>query len=117
GLATNSFGVNVNGAAPVPPTCTVAYTLNNSSNGSMQANIIVTDTGNSPLNSWKLTWTFPGDTKITSMWAGLYSQTGAAVTVTNASYDGTIAPGSSVEVGFDGTYTSNDAVPTGIACS
>jgi hypothetical protein len=40
----------------------------------MQANVIVTDTGNSPLNSWKLSWTFPGDTKITNMWAGTYTQ-------------------------------------------
>lgn len=117
GLATNSFSVAVNGAAPVPPSCTVAYTLNQSSGGAMQANVVVTDTGNSPLNSWTLTWTFPGDTKITSMWAGDYTQSGSAVTVTNASYDGTIAPGSSVEVGFNGTYTSNDAVPTNITCS
>ena len=50
----------------------------------MQANVIVTDTGNSPLNSWKLTWTFPGDPKITSMWAGVYTQTGQQVTVTNS---------------------------------
>lgn len=117
GLATDSFSVDVDGAAPVPPSCTVAYSLGNSSDGSMQANVVVTDTGDSPLNSWKLTWTFPGDTKITSMWAGTYVQTGSAVTVTNASYDGTVAPGASVEVGFDGTYTSDDAVPTGVTCS
>ena len=51
------------------------------------------------------------------MWAGDYAQSGAAVTVTNASYDGTIAPGASVEVGFNGTYTSSDAVPTDITCT
>ena len=117
GLATNSFSVDVNGAAPVPPACTVTYSLGNSSNGSMQANVIVTDTGNSPLNSWQLSWTFPGDTKITSMWAGVYAQSGAAVTVTNASYDGTIAAGASAEIGFDGTYSSNDAPPGSITCT
>jgi cellulose 1,4-beta-cellobiosidase len=117
GLATNSFSVDVNGAAPVPPTCTVTYQLEGSSNGSMQANVIVTDTGNSPLNSWQLTWTFPGDTKITNMWAGVFAQTGAAVTVTNASYDGLIAAGSSAEIGFNGTFSSNDAAPTGITCT
>ena len=113
GLATSSFSVAVNGAAPVPPT----YQLGNSSNGSMQANVILTDTGNSPLNSWKLHWTFPGDTKITSMWAGVYAQSGAAVTVTNASYDGTIAAGASAEIGFNGTYSSNDSPPASITCT
>jgi cellulose 1,4-beta-cellobiosidase len=117
GLATNSFSVAVNGAAPVPPACTVSYQLEGSSNGSMQANVILTDTGNSPLNSWKLSWTFPGDTKITNMWAGVFSQSGAAVTVTNASYDGTVAPGSSVEIGFNGTYSSNDSPPASITCT
>jgi cellulose 1,4-beta-cellobiosidase len=117
GLATNSFSVDVNGAAPVPPSCSVSYQLEGSSNGSMQANVILTDTGNSPLNGWQLNWTFPGDTKITSMWAGVYSQSGAAVTVNNASYDGSIAPGASAEIGFNGTYTSNDAAPTGITCT
>jgi cellulose 1,4-beta-cellobiosidase len=117
GLATSSFSVAVNGAAPVPPTCTVTYQLGNSSNGSMQANVILTDTGNSPLNSWKLHWTFPGDTKITSMWAGVYAQSGAAVTVTNASYDGTIAAGASAEIGFNGTYSSNDSPPASITCT
>ena len=117
GLATSSFSVNVNGAAPVPPACTVTYSLGNSSNGAMQANVILTDTGDSPLNSWTLTWTFPGDTKITSMWAGDFSQAGAAVTVTNASYDGTVAPGASVEIGFNGTYSSSDPPPASVTCT
>jgi hypothetical protein len=95
----------------------VTCSLGNSSNGSMQANVILTDTGNSPLNSWKLTWTFPGDTKITSMWAGVYAQSGAAVTVTNASYDGLIAAGASAEIGFDGTYSSSDPPPASITCT
>jgi hypothetical protein len=51
------------------------------------------------------------------MWAGVYAQSGAAVTVTNASYDGTVAAGSSVEIGFNGTYSNNDAPPTGITCT
>ena len=117
GLATNSFSVLVNGAAPVPPSCTATYSLGSSSNGTMQANVTVKDTGNSPLNGWKLSWTFPGDTKITDLWNGTYTQSGAAVTVTNASYNGTVAAGASTQIGFNGTYSSNDAPPASIACS
>ena len=51
------------------------------------------------------------------MWAGTYTQSGTAVTVTNAAYDGTIAAGSSTEIGFNGTYSSNDASPASITCT
>jgi hypothetical protein len=34
------------------------------------------------------------------------------VTVTNASYNGTIAAGGSTSIGFQGTWTSSDAAPT-----
>ncbi|MBA2393248.1 MAG: cellulose binding domain-containing protein, partial [Ktedonobacteraceae bacterium] len=33
-------------------------------------------------------------------------------TVTNASYNGTIAPGQSVSVGFNGTWSGSNPVPT-----
>jgi cellulose binding protein with CBM2 domain len=46
---------------------------------------------------------------------------GSNVTAANASYDGTISPGGSVSIGFQGTWTSNDTAPTsfrlnGTAC-
>jgi len=37
---------------------------------------------------------------------------GEGATLTNASYNGAIASGSSVTVGFQGTWTTSDAVPT-----
>jgi hypothetical protein len=40
------------------------------------------------------------------------TQSGAAVSITNASYNGAIAAGSSVSLGFQGTWTSSDAAPT-----
>ena len=117
GLKTNSFSVAVNGAAPVPPTCTASYSLASSTGGNMQANVTITDTGNSPLNGWTLTWAFPGDTKITNMWNGNYTQSGQNVTVTNASYNGTVAAGATTSLGFNGTYTSNDAAPSSVTCT
>jgi len=40
---------------------------------------------------------------------GVYNAT--AVTVTNASYDGTVPAGASIEIGFDGTYSGNALRP------
>jgi cellulose 1,4-beta-cellobiosidase len=117
GLATNSFSVNINGSPPAPASCTGTYSLANSSPGQFQGQVTVKDTGNSPVNGWALTWAFPGDQKITDLWNGVYTQSGEQVTVTNASYDGTIAPGASVTVGFNGSFSSSDASPTSIACT
>jgi hypothetical protein len=37
------------------------------------------------------------------------------VSITNASYNATIAAGGSTSVGFQGTWTTSDAVPTSFA--
>jgi Cellulose binding domain len=65
---------------------------------------------------------FPGDQQITNLWNATSTQSGKAVTVTAASYDATIAPGSSVTIGFLGAYTSNNTSPSafsvnGTACA
>ena len=77
--------------------------------------MIITNNGTSTINGWTLKFAFNGDQKITQIWNGLASQTGNQVTVTNArnaSYNGTIAPGQSVSLGFNGTWATSDANPT-----
>jgi cellulase/cellobiase CelA1 len=127
GLATNSFAVNVNGASngggtgggtPPPATgCTAAYSVVNSWSGGFQGQVTVTNTGSGPLSGWQLGWAFPGDQKINSLWNGSYTQSGPQVAVTPASYNGTIAPGSSVTVGFTATDTTGSAPPSAVTCS
>jgi endoglucanase len=107
-------------AAPV--SCSAAYSLTNSWTGGFQAQIVLTNTATTALSPWTLTFTFGGDQQINSLWDASYTQSGEAVTVTPESYDATIAAGSSVTVGFTGTYTSSDAAPAaftvnGTACS
>ena len=81
------------------------------------------ESGTSAISNWTLGFTFPGDQKITSSWnTATSSQSGEAVTLTNASYNGTIAAGASTTIGFQGTWASSDAAPAaftvnGSACS
>jgi endoglucanase len=105
-----------------PVSCEAAYSLVNSWSGGFQAQIVLTNTGTSAITPWSLTWTFPGDEHISSMWTASYTQSGENVTATNESYNATIAPSASVTIGFTGTYTNSDAAPTsfsvnGTACS
>ena len=138
GLATNSFSVNINGSQPPPtspppttppptsppptsppPTgsaaCTGTYSAVSSWQGGYQAQVVVKNTGSTTLNSWQLKWTFPSGQTITNLWNGTDTQSGANVTVNNASYDGTLAPGATATVGFTANGTS--AAPSGLTCT
>ena len=117
GLATNSFSVNVGGSNPTPAACTGTYSVVNSWSGGVQAQVVVKDTGSSPKNGWKLAWNFPGNQQITSLWNGVYTQSGQAVTVTNQPYNGTIPAGGSLTVGFTANVTGADNSPASITCS
>jgi O-glycosyl hydrolase len=102
--------------------CQVVYTTNSQWPGGFTAQVVISNTGSSAISSWNLVFTFPGDQQLTDNFNGTFSQSGETVTLTNASYNGSIAPGGSVTVGFQGTWTNSDAAPTaftlnGTACS
>lgn len=101
--------------------CSAVYQVVNSWSGGFQAQVVLTNTGTAAISPWTLTWTFPGDQKIASLWNASYVQSGEQVTATGLSYDSTIAPSGSVTVGFTGTFTNSDASATsftvnGTAC-
>jgi hypothetical protein len=102
-------------------TCQVSY-AKNEWGGGFTANLTVTNTGTSAVNGWTLTWSFPGDQKVTNAWNAVVSQSGSAVSATNMSYNATIAPGGNVQFGVQGTWSGNDTNPAaftlnGTACS
>ena len=107
-----SFTWTIGSTSP-PPTgsCSVSYTPDDWTGG-FTANVEITNTGSSAINGWTLAFTFPGDEKITDAWNGVESQSGENVTITNESYNATIAAGGNTTLGFQGTWSSSDAPPT-----
>jgi O-glycosyl hydrolase len=102
--------------------CTVQYSTTSQWTGGFTANVVITDNGSTPINGWKLGFTFPGDQKVTNAWNAVAAQSGEAVTDTNESYNAAIAAGGNTSFGFQGTYTNSDAVPTaftlnGVSCA
>jgi endoglucanase len=102
--------------------CSAVYSLVNSWTGGFQAQVTLADTGPSPISSWTLTWTFPGDQRIATIWNATATQSGGKVVATGESYNATIAAAGSVTIGFTGTYTNSDASPSnfsvlGTACA
>ncbi len=119
GSATFTWTVN---PANTGGTCQVVYSTASQWAGGFVAGVTITNTGTTAVSGWTLTFTFPGDQQITSTWNGTASQSGKNVTITNASYNGSIAPGGNSSVGFQGTWTNSDAVPAaftlnGAACT
>ncbi|MBQ0978010.1 cellulose binding domain-containing protein [Micromonospora sp. M61] len=106
---------------PASDACRVAYTVNAWNNG-LTASISVTNTSSTPVNGWALAFTLPGGQSITSGWNASYTPSSGAVTARNVSYNATIAPNTSVDVGFQATHTGNAGRPSaftlnGTACT
>lgn len=104
--------------------CSVHYAITNQWQGGFGASFTITNTGATTINGWNLQFSFPNGQTITQLWSGSYTQTGSAVTITNLSYNGTIAPGASLssEPGFNGSWNGTNSPPTsftlnGVACS
>ncbi len=105
--------------------CSVHYAITNQWPGGFSASFTITNTGSTTINGWSLQFSFPNGQTITQLWNGAYTQSGSSVTITNASYNASIAPGTSLsaEPGFNGTWnnTANNAPGSftlnGTACS
>ncbi|MEU8166877.1 extracellular catalytic domain type 1 short-chain-length polyhydroxyalkanoate depolymerase [Micromonospora sp. NPDC049004] len=100
-----------------PPTagaCRVGYTVN-AWNSGLTASVTITNTGTAAVNGWALTFTLPSGQAITNGWNATYSPTSGAVTARNVSYNGTLAPNASVEIGFQATHTGGTGKPSSFA--
>ncbi|HTU72333.1 MAG TPA: cellulose binding domain-containing protein [Trebonia sp.] len=100
--------------------CTVTYATISQWTGGFTASVTI-DAGSSAINGWTLKFTFPGNQQITNAWNGAESQSGENVTISNESYNANIPAGGSTSLGFQGTWSTSDAVPTsftvnGTAC-
>ena len=95
--------------------CSATYSLVNSWQGGFQANVTVANNGSSTLNGWTVHLTLPSGQTITQLWNGVNTGTSGAVTVKNASYNGTLAGGASTTFGYTGSGTSG--TPTNVSCT
>jgi hypothetical protein len=122
GLTPTPIPTSTPGSTPTPtPTtgpggtsCKVTYTVTNQWQGGFGANIAITNTSSTAWSGWTLKFSFANGQTITQLWNGTVAQSGNAVTVTNASYNGSVAPGASVNPspGFNGTWNGSNPNPT-----
>ncbi len=91
----------------------MTYAIQSAWAGGFTASVALANTGTSPFGGWTVSWTFPGDQKVTNLWSALYTQTGETIAAHDPFDSGATVPaGSSVSFGMQGTFTASDAVPT-----
>ncbi|MDL4814268.1 endo-1,4-beta-xylanase [Actinomadura opuntiae] len=107
---------------PPAAACKVAYAVTSQWNAGFTAAVTITNSGTTPINGWTLGFSFAGDQKVTQGWNAAWSQSGRDVTARNASWNAGIAPGTSLSIGFNGSYTGANTAPAqftlnGAACT
>jgi lysophospholipase L1-like esterase len=102
--------------------CSVHYTVSSQWSGGFGSNVTINNTGTTTVSGWTLTWTFANGQTITQLWNGSDTQSGGKVSVTNLSYNGTIAPGGNQSFGFNAAWSGSNTNPTsfqlnGVTCA
>ena len=83
--------------------------------GGFQAEVTVRNTGTAAIAGWRVTWTFPGEQRVVQLWNGSVTVNGSSVTVTSASWNGSLAAGATTSFGFIASGSAS-ALP-GLACT
>ncbi|MFI0964961.1 cellulose binding domain-containing protein [Streptomyces sp. NPDC021080] len=111
---TSDTGGGGGGTDPTPPptgACSVTYRITNQWQGGFQADVSLTNTGSAAWTGWTLGWSFADGQKITQLWNADHTQSGAAVTAKNVSWNANVAAGSTVGFGFTGSWTGTNTKP------
>ena len=109
--------------APATSTCAVHYADNGDWGNGYIGSIDITNTGTQAVNGWTFTFSWPETwQQENGGWNGNWSQSGAAVQVTNLDWNATINPGATVNVGFVAGYSGPNVLPiafslNGTVCS
>ncbi|MBO3102294.1 cellulase family glycosylhydrolase [Cellulomonas fengjieae] len=120
-LAMTGIGAIAGTSAQAAAGCKVDYAVTNQWGEGFGANVTLTNLGD-PLTSWTVGWTFSSGQRITQAWNGTATQSGNAVSVRDAGYNGVVRTGGTASFGFNGTWSGSNAVPTqftvnGVACT
>ncbi|MFE7071843.1 cellulase family glycosylhydrolase [Streptomyces sp. NPDC057620] len=92
--------------------CSVGYRVSNEWPGGFQGEIAIRNTGTAAISGWKLVFAFANGQTVSNMWGGTPTQSGATVSVANASYTATIPASGSVTVGFTANKGTTNTAPS-----
>jgi endoglucanase len=92
--------------------CHVNYVVNSQWDNGFNTSITIQNTGSTAINHWTLTWNWSGNQMIMQSWNANLQAGGPQAVLTNADWNGSIAPGGSVNgIGFNANYSGNNPNP------
>ena len=112
GLTPALSTASATATATTTPLPTAVYSKTSDWGSGFQAQYVLTNPMQVPLNTWSLQFSLPSTEKITSMWGGTDTASGTTQKVVAQSYDTTIAAGASITIGFDASYSGTYADPS-----
>jgi cellulose 1,4-beta-cellobiosidase len=118
-----AFGLAVAGGASgvtavaATSSCAAAYSVPTDWGSGFTANLNVTDNGTAAITGWTVTYTYAGNQTLANGWNGNWTQSGKTVTITNLSYNGSLAAGASTSAGANFNYSGTNAAPTSVTCT
>ncbi|MFB4273320.1 polysaccharide deacetylase family protein [Nonomuraea sp. GTA35] len=105
----------VTGRAVAPGnTCAAAYRTIAARDGAFRGEVVVTNTGTTPLDGWRVTLTLPAGVRISALWNGVATGATGTVTVTGTHHNSAVGPGRSTAFGLTGT---GDGTVAGATCA
>ncbi|WP_238014265.1 endo-1,4-beta-xylanase [Dactylosporangium sp. AC04546] len=102
-----SVSASASSSSSPPPVgaCTATYRIVNSWPGGFQGEVVVANPAGR--TGWTVTWTFANGQQVSQLWNGTVSQSGATVTVRNATWNGT----GTVTFGFLASWNGTNTAP------
>lgn len=107
--AATTPGVAAPPAAVPAGACTASYQVTTSWPGGLQVQLVVTAT-TAGVNGWVLTWTQPDGLEMADSWGAAFTRSGRTVTAENLSWNGAIANGGTVTLGFNAAAENESAL-------
>jgi Cellulose binding domain/Glycosyl hydrolase family 26 len=99
------------------PSCTATYQVTSQWTGGFQGAVTVRNSANTPMSGWTVVWTLPSGQTVTQAWNGTLSVSGSTITLANASWNGSLAPGAAASAGFLGTFTGSTPSTPSVSCT
>ena len=120
-IATSGSAAAVPHPAAAAAGCQVTYSVGSDWGTGFTAAITITNTGPA-ITSWSLQYSYANGQTLQNGWSGTWAQTGPQVTVTNASWNGSLGTGASTSIGANFNESNGNTAPTaftlnGVACN
>ncbi|MEU7588608.1 cellulose binding domain-containing protein [Micromonospora sp. NPDC049230] len=94
-----------------PTSCRATATIDAHWGSGYVVTVIVRNIGSQPVDRWRVSWRWPGDERVETVWGGVTETNGADISVRNATYNGNLAPDGVARFGL---VVSASAVPDGL---